>query len=72
MTYGLLFGGGPTRLFRSVILFLFARPSYSPYLVHLAMVPFALSLAGAAFGRRTSVSAAALVAIVPAEMTWIR
>ncbi len=50
MTYGLLFGGGPARLFRSVILFLFARLSYSLYLVHLALVPFAFSLAGAIGG----------------------
>ena len=27
MTYGLLFGGGPARLFRSAILFFFARAS---------------------------------------------
>ncbi len=44
MTYGLLFGGGPARLFRSAILFFFARVSYSLYLVHLALVPVSLVL----------------------------
>ena len=44
MTYGLLFGGGPARLFRSTILFFCGRISYSLYLVHLALVPASLAL----------------------------
>lgn len=46
MAYGLLFGGGAKAIFRSAILFFFARVSYSLYLVHLALSPLALVLAG--------------------------
>lgn len=46
MTYGLLFGGGARKLFRTATLFFFARVSYSLYLVHLALVPFAMAVAG--------------------------
>ena len=46
MTYGLLFGGGAKAVFRSATLFFFARVSYSLYLVHLALSPLAMALAG--------------------------
>ena len=46
MTYGLLFGGGPRAIFRTTTLFFFARVSYCLYLVHLALSPSAMSLAG--------------------------
>lgn len=46
ITFGLLFGGGPGRLFRAALLFFFARISYSLYLIHLPLVPLAQKLAG--------------------------
>jgi len=46
MTYGLLFGGGAKAIFRTAVLFFFARVSYSLYLVHLALSPLAMALAG--------------------------
>jgi len=45
MTFGLIFGGGPARLFRSRVLFFFARISYSLYLVHLPLVPVSMKIA---------------------------
>jgi peptidoglycan/LPS O-acetylase OafA/YrhL len=45
ITYGLIFGGGPRALFRSTMLFVTARISYSLYLIHLPLVPLSLVLA---------------------------
>ena len=45
VTFGLLFGGGPAVLFRTAVLRFFARISYSLYLVHLPLIPLAMSLA---------------------------
>jgi peptidoglycan/LPS O-acetylase OafA/YrhL len=45
ITYGLIFGGGPGAVLRSTVLFVTARVSYSLYLVHMPLVPFALVLA---------------------------
>ena len=45
ITYGLIFGGGPGALFRSTVLFITARISYSLYLIHLPLVPLSLALA---------------------------
>ena len=44
MTFGLVFGGGPARLFRSTTLFFFGRISYCLYLVHIQLVPVSLVL----------------------------
>ena len=55
MTYGLLFGGGPSRLFRTTLLFVTARISYSLYLIHLPLVPLTLVLAGRVTPDRFSV-----------------
>jgi peptidoglycan/LPS O-acetylase OafA/YrhL len=44
MTFGLLLGGGPTRIFHSTLLRFLARISYSLYLVHLPLVPLAALL----------------------------
>ena len=41
ITFGLLFGGGPSRVFGSVFLLFFARISYCLYLVHLPLIPLA-------------------------------
>ena len=46
MTFGLLFGGGARAIFRTAILFFFARVSYSLYLVHLGLSPLAMAMAG--------------------------
>ena len=45
ITFGLLFDGGPSRLFGSTVLLFFARISFSLDLVHLPLVPFAKELA---------------------------
>jgi peptidoglycan/LPS O-acetylase OafA/YrhL len=45
ITYGLIFGGGPGALFRSTVLFVTARISYSLYLIHMPLVPLSLVLA---------------------------
>lgn len=45
ITYGLIFGGGPGALFRSTVLFITARISYSLYLIHMPLVPLSLALA---------------------------
>ena len=45
VTYGLVFGGGPGAVFRSTVLFVTARISYSLYLIHMPLVPLALVLA---------------------------
>ena len=45
ITYGLVFGGGPGALFRSTVLFVTARISYSLYLIHMPLVPLSLVLA---------------------------
>ncbi len=45
ITFGLLFGGGPGALFRSTVLFVTARISYSLYLIHMPLVPLSLVLA---------------------------
>jgi peptidoglycan/LPS O-acetylase OafA/YrhL len=45
MTFGLLFGGGPGRIFRSVVLFFFARISYTLYLVHFPLIPLSIKMA---------------------------
>jgi peptidoglycan/LPS O-acetylase OafA/YrhL len=45
ITFGLIFGGGPAAIFRSTLLFFFARISYSLYLIHLPLVPVSLRLA---------------------------
>lgn len=42
ITFGLLFGARPGKLFRSALLFFFARISYSLYLIHLPMLPLSL------------------------------
>ncbi len=47
MTFGLLFGGGPSWIFRSVFLFFFARVSYTLYLVHFPLIPLSISIATA-------------------------
>ena len=44
ITFGLLFGAGAGRLFRSAWLFFFARISYSLYLIHLPMLPLSLEI----------------------------
>ncbi len=41
ITFGLLFGGGPSRLFGSGFLLFFARISFCLYLVHLPLIPLA-------------------------------
>jgi peptidoglycan/LPS O-acetylase OafA/YrhL len=45
ITFGLIFGGGPAAIFRSTLLFFFARISYSLYLIHIPLVPVSLRLA---------------------------
>jgi peptidoglycan/LPS O-acetylase OafA/YrhL len=45
MTFGLLFGGGPAWFFRSLALFVFARISYTLYLVHFPLIPQAINIA---------------------------
>ena len=45
MTYGLIFGGGPGAVFRSTVLFITARVSYSLYLIHMPLVPLSLAIA---------------------------
>jgi peptidoglycan/LPS O-acetylase OafA/YrhL len=45
ITYGLIFGGGPRALFRSTMLFVTARISYSLYLIHMPLVPLSLVVA---------------------------
>ena len=45
MTFGLIFGGGPSWAFRSLGLFFFARISYTLYLVHFPLIPHAISIA---------------------------
>ena len=39
ITFGLLFGGGPPRVFESLSLFFVARISYSWYLIHMPLIP---------------------------------
>jgi peptidoglycan/LPS O-acetylase OafA/YrhL len=46
LTFGLLFGGGPSGGFDSALLLFFARISYCLYLVHLPLIPLARKLAG--------------------------
>ena len=43
VTFGLLFGGGPTRPLGGPVLRVIARLSYCLYLVHLPLIPLALS-----------------------------
>jgi peptidoglycan/LPS O-acetylase OafA/YrhL len=45
MTFGLLFGGGPGWIFRSVALFFFARISYTLYLIHFPLIPLSIKMA---------------------------
>jgi peptidoglycan/LPS O-acetylase OafA/YrhL len=47
ITFGLVFGGGPAAVFRTTFLFIFARISYSLYLVHLPLLPVSMRLAEA-------------------------
>ncbi|MGB8221557.1 MAG: acyltransferase [Polyangiales bacterium] len=45
MTFGLIFGGGPSWIFGSLGLFFFARISYTLYLIHFPLIPHAISIA---------------------------
>ena len=45
MTFGSLFGGGPGSIFRSAVLFFFARVSYTLYLVHFPLIPLSIKMA---------------------------
>jgi peptidoglycan/LPS O-acetylase OafA/YrhL len=68
MTFGLLFGGGPGWIFRSVFLFFFARVSYTLYLVHFPLIPLSISIA-TAVAPADSVFAAFFVIFVTLSIT---
>jgi peptidoglycan/LPS O-acetylase OafA/YrhL len=63
ITYGLIFGGGPRALFRSTMLFVTARISYSLYLIHLPLVPLSLVLANTLAPGSFSIFAVLFIAI---------